>query len=200
MMVMPTRIVFMEAGMSTNPLPNKKYNIIYADPPWSFSSKELQKYNGERFTSIEKHYETQSEDWIANLPVKNITANDCALFLWTTDAHIPEAIRVMESWGFKYVTIAFVWSKLTKTGKEAWTLGSWTIKNCEICLFGTKGKMLQYKKENNVKQLIRAERTKHSKKPQEVRDSIIRMFGDIPKIEIFARQCVDKWDCWGNEV
>ncbi len=73
-------------------------------------------------------------------------------------------------------------------------------KNCEICLFGTKGKMLQYKKENNVKQLIRAERTKHSKKPQEVRDSIIRMFGDIPKIEIFARQCVDKWDCWGNEV
>ena len=149
---------------------------------------------------MEKHYETQDKDWIASLPVANITEEDAALFLWTTDAHIPEALHVMKSWGFRYVTVAFVWSKLTNTGKEAWTLGAWTVKNCEICLMGTRGRMLKLKKENNVRQLIRAERTKHSKKPQEARDSIVRMFGDIPRIELFAREEHSQWDVWGNEV
>ena len=79
------------------PFPNKKYNIIYADPAWSFSSKELQKYDGKRFTTIEKHYPTVSKDWIKNLPVQDISQNDCALFLWTTDAHIEEAIETINA-------------------------------------------------------------------------------------------------------
>ena len=136
------------------PLPNKKYNIIYADPPWQFSSKELCKYDNKRFSPLEKHYNTQSKDWIKLLPVKDIADVDCALFMWTTDAHIKDAIETMESWGFKYVTIAFVWEKKTKTGKTVANLGAWTMKNYEICLFGTKGAMLKYKLANNIYQKI----------------------------------------------
>jgi len=180
--------------------PDKKYNIIYADPAWSFSSKELQKYNGERFTSLDKHYPTQSKDWIKNLPVNIISEKNCALFLWSTDAHIKEAIETIESWGFKYITVAFIWEKLTKNGKTVANLGAWTMKNYEICLLGTKGRMLQYKKVNNIYQKVSAERTKHSKKPHKVRENIEKLFGDLPRIELFARQRHDGWDAWGNEV
>ena len=179
---------------------NKKYNIIYADPPWSFSSKELQKYDNKRFTSMDKHYSTQSKDWIKNLSVKNITEKNSCIFLWVTDAHIKEGIEVMESWGFKYVTIAFIWEKVSKNGITVANLGSWTMKNYEICLFGTKGKMLQYKKCNNIYQKVVAERTKHSKKPQQVRDNIVKIFPNLPRIELFARQKVEGWDCWGNQI
>lgn len=180
--------------------PNKKYNVIYADPPWSFSSKELQKYGGERFTSMDKHYQTQHKDWIKTLPVSDITEENCALFLWTTDAHIKEAIQTIEAWGFKYITVAFVWEKLTKTGKLVANLGAWTMKNYELCLLGTKGRMLQYKKVNNIYQRVQAERTKHSKKPDKVRENIRRLFEGLPRIELFARQSTPGWDVWGDEV
>ena len=181
-------------------LPNKKYNIIYADPPWSFGSKELQKYGGVRFTSMDKHYATQSKTWIKDLPVKDITHQDCALFMWSTDAHIEDAIQTMRSWGFKYVTVIFVWEKLTKTGKTVANLGAWTMKNYELCLFGTKGSMLKHKQVNNIYQKVAAERTKHSKKPNEVRKRIEDLFGDLPRIELFARKTSPGWDVWGNEV
>ena len=186
--------------MKMIPFPNKKYQIIYADPPWRFSSKELQKYNGKRFTSMDKHYPTQNKDWIKNLSVKTITDNNCALFLWSTDAHIKEAIQTIEAWGFKYITIAFIWEKITKTGKTVANLGAWTMKNYEICLLGTRGKMLQYKKTNNIYQKVKALRTEHSKKPPIVRDKIIELFGNLPRIELFARQKTEGWDVWGNEV
>jgi site-specific DNA-methyltransferase (adenine-specific) len=185
--------------MEQIPFPNKKYQIVYADPPWSFSSKELQKYDGKRFTSMDKHYQTQSKDWIKNLPVSNITQTDCALFLWSTDAHLGEAIETMVNWGFKYITVAFVWEKLTATGKTVANLGAWTMKNYELCLFGTKGAMLKYKKVNNIYQKVAAERTKHSRKPEQVRKNIELLFGDLPRIELFARQKTEGWDVWGNE-
>jgi len=178
----------------------KKYQIIYADPPWAFSSRELQKYEGIRFTSIEKHYLTQNKEWIKNLSVKGITAEDCALFLWSTDAHLKEAIETIEVWGFKYITVAFIWEKKTVTGKTVANLGAWTMKNYELCLLGTKGRMLQYKKVNNLYQKVEAERTKHSKKPEEVRKRIEQLFGDLPRIELFAREKTEGWDVWGNEV
>ena len=182
------------------PFPSKKYNIVYADPPWSFSSKELQTYKGVRFSPIDKHYSTQSKTWIKNLPVGGITQQDCALFLWATDAHLKEAIEVIESWGFKYITVIFVWEKKTKNGKTVANLGAWTMKNYELCLFGTKGLMLKYKKVNNIYQKVEAERTKHSKKPEQVRKNIEILFGDIPRIELFARQRAEGWDAWGDEI
>jgi len=181
------------------PFQNKKYQIIYADPPWAFSSKELQKYGGKRFTSMDKHYQTQNRDWIKRLPVGNISDSDCALFLWSTDAHLGEAIDTMESWGFKYITVAFVWEKLTKTGKTVANLGSWTMKNYELCLFGTRGAMLKHKKVNNIYQKVAAERTKHSKKPQQVRKNIELLFGNLPRIELFAREKTEGWDVSVNE-
>ena len=179
---------------------DKKYTIIYADPPWQFGSKELQKYNGNRFRPLEEVYNTEKTRTMAEWDVGRISAQDCALFMWTTDAHIEEAINLIKSWGFRYVTIAFIWSKVTKNGKQVSNLGAWTMKNCEICLFGTKGRMLKYKKSNSVKQLFEAERTAHSKKPDCVRRFIEELFGDLPRIELFARQHTDGWDCWGNEV
>ncbi|HUW46274.1 MAG TPA: MT-A70 family methyltransferase [Dehalococcoidia bacterium] len=182
------------------PFPNKKYQIIYADPPWKFSSKELQVYQGKRFTDMEKHYPTQKTQWIKNLPVKDMADKDCALFLWSTDAHLKEAISVMEHWGFKYKTVAFVWEKITKNGKTVANLGAWTMKNFEICLLGTKGTMLKYKQVNNIYQKVVAERTTHSKKPITVRVNIMKLFGDLSRIELFARQRADGWDAWGNEI
>ncbi len=178
-----------------------KYQIIYADCPWSFSSKELQKYGGKRFTSMDKHYPTQHKDWIKNLPVKNITADDCALFLWVTDAHLKEGIEVIEAWGFKYITRIFNWNKKTINGLPACTMGAWTIKDSEMVLFGTKGKMLQYKKDNCIRQAVSAIRPpKHSQKPDEVRKRIEQLFGNLPRIELFAREKTGGWDSWGNEV
>jgi site-specific DNA-methyltransferase (adenine-specific) len=182
------------------PFPNKKYNIIYADPPWSFHSRELQKYDGKRFSSMDKHYETQENEWIYNLPVKDIADIDCALFLWVTDAHIEAGLETIKSWGFKYKTIIFVWEKLTSTGKLASNFAPWTLKNTEICLFGTKGAMHKYKRVNNMYQLVKAVRTEHSKKPDEIRNNIEKLFGDIPRIELFARKQIKNWDVWGNEV
>lgn len=177
-----------------------RYQVIYADPPWQFSSKELQKYNGRRFTPLEKHYITQDKNWIAKLGVSSLCADDCALFLWSTDAHLKEAIETIEAWGFKYITVAFVWEKLTSTGKTVANLGAWTMKNYELCLLGTRGKMLKYKSANNIYQKVTAERTKHSKKPEAVRENIEALFPNLRRVELFARERVDGWDAWGYEV
>ena len=149
---------------------------------------------------MDKHYPTQSKDWIKNLDVKNITEENSCIFLWVTDAHMKEGIEVIESWGFKYVTVAFIWEKVSKNGITVANLGSWTMKNYEICLFGTRGRMLQYKKCNNIYQKVVAERTKHSKKPNIVRENIIKLFPNLSRIELFARQKTEGWDVWGNEV
>lgn len=181
---------------------DKKYNIIYADPPWEFSSKQLQKAHGTRFHSLNEEYNTMSTKDMATWgeTIKNISRDDSAIFMWSTDAHLPEAMELMHTWGFTYKTIAFVWSKHSSNGRELYTLGAWTMKNCELCLLGTRGKMLQYKQANNVLSLCKAERLRHSQKPQEIRDRIVDLFGDLPRIELFARQYADGWDCWGNEV
>lgn len=149
---------------------------------------------------METVYPTEKTADMKKWDIKSISEKDCAIFMWTTDAHLKEAISLMEAWGFKYVTIAFIWVKTTNKGNIVSNLGAWTMKNCEICLFGTRGRMLKYKKSNSVKQLFFAERTKHSKKPDCVRDYIFELFGDLPRIELFARQQSEGWDCWGNEV
>jgi len=185
----------------------KKYKIIYADPPWQYGSKELygdkvknKTKRENRFRKIERIYDTMTIKDIKELPIKEITEDNCALFMWCTDSHLKEGIEVMESWGFKYKTIAFVWIKKTNKGNTYKNVAPWTLKSTEICLFGTKGTMTKYKKDNSILQLVEAERTKHSKKPIEVSDRIEKMFGDIPKIELFARNKKNGWDIWGNEV
>jgi len=183
-----------------NNFPNKKYNIIYADPPWSFNSSIYQD-GGRTFNKkIEEHYQTMSVDDIKNLPVKNITDKDCILFLWSTDSHLPEALEVIKSWNFKFKTIGFTWVKQYKSGSYCYNFGAYTLKSTEICLIALKGKLKNIKKSNNIKGLVFAERTKHSKKPDIVRNKIVELCGNLPRIELFARQKTDGWDAWGNEV
>lgn len=172
----------------------KKYQIIYADPPWSYNDK----MSGHSF-SLEHEYKTQSKNWIADLNVRSKLVDDnCVLFLWAVSPLLPEALEVMKAWGFKYKTVAFVWSKRTKNGKEVANLGRWTMGNVEVCLIGVKGKPKRLVK--NIRQLVVAERTKHSKKPDEVRQRIVTLMGNIPRIELFAREKIDGWDVWGDEV
>ena len=198
------------------PFPDKKYNIIYADPPWPYSSKELygDKINGhkngkrKRFADIKRIYKTMSIKDICNLSVKDIIEKDCACFLWVTDSHLKEGMRVLESWGFKYKTIAFNWIKYYSTSNMVFNFAPWTLKSWEICLLGIKGKMSKYKVSNNIKGILQETRTQHSKKPTEARRRIVELFGDLPRIELFARPPKDLlfedesykgWDVWGNE-
>ena len=187
----------------------KKYQIVYADPPWHFSggirsSKKIdgkyQYYTPDTTVGSGKYKSTMSNDDIVALPISTITDDDCVLFMWTTDAHLPVALEVMKSWGLPYKTIAFVWNKKEKSGKQVCYYGKWTMKGTEICLLGAKGKINSLIKSRKIRGLVEATRGKHSEKPGEVRKRIEDMFGDIPKIELFARQKVEGWDCWGNEV
>ena len=181
------------------PFPNKKYNIIYADPPWSFSSRARQDNSRERY-KLSTIYPVLKDKEIKALPVNEIADNDCILFLWTTDAHLPIAIEVLNCWGFHFSTVGFYWLKRYKSGAICSNPGYWTMKNVEQVLIGTKGNMVKYKKTNNIKQFVEAERTVHSKKPDIIRDNIVELFGDLPRIELFARQRSKNWDVWGDQV
>ena len=188
----------------------KKYNVIYADPPWHYnggirSSRKDENGNYLYYTpdtTIGASYQTQGNNWIKGLPVSQITNSDCILFLWTTDSHIPEALEVMKAWGFTYKTIGFIWNKKERSGKQVCYYGKWTMKGSEICLLGTKGIIHSYIASHKVRQLVEAPRDKtiHSGKPNEVRDRIVQLMGDLSRIELFARQKTEGWDVWGNEV
>ena len=170
-----------------------KYKIIYADPPWSYNDK----MSGHSF-SLDHEYETQSKNWIENLPVEQLVDKDSVLFMWAVSPLLPEAFEVMKAWGFKYKTVAFVWSKEHKSGKKVSNLGRWTMGNVEVCLLGVKGKNQRIRR--NIKQLVEAERKRHSAKPSIVRERIVELMGDIPRIELFAREKVEGWHAWGNEI
>lgn len=171
---------------------NKKYKIIYADPPWQYSDKGS---NG----AAENHYRTMRFEEICKLPINKIADSNCVLFLWTTYPMLREAMELMEAWGFHYKTIGFQWLKQNKSGK-GWFfgLGRWTRGNTEPCLIGLKGK--PKRKSCSVSQLIESPLSRHSEKPAIVRDKIVELMGDNLRIELFARQKVEGWDCWGNEV
>ncbi len=170
----------------------KKYQVIYADPPWSYNDKMI------GHGGAQSEYETQSIDWIEKLNVDLISEKNSVLFLWAVSPQLPEAIRVMTAWGFKYKTLAFCWVKRTVTGKQVHNLGRWTMGGVELCLLGTRGEPKRQIK--NIKQVVFAERTKHSKKPDEVRLRIEQLMGEVPRIELFARTKTPGWDVWGNEV
>lgn len=180
----------------------RKYRVIYADPPWKFSSKEAFEPREGRpaYVPLEAVYPTMTTEALKELDVKRIAEKDAVLFMWATDAHIPDALEIIRAWGFRYVTVAFVWAKKTENGRNITNLAPWTLKSCELCLMATRGRMVKHKRKNNVQQLVEAVRTRHSEKPEEVRRRIEELFGDAPRIELFARRHVPGWDCWGNEV
>ena len=120
------------------------------------------------------------------------------MFLWATSPLLPEAFEVMKAWGFKYKTLAFCWIKKTKNGKQVHNLGRWTMGGVELCLLGVKGKNKRVIK--NIKQVVEAERKRHSEKPNEIRKRIIELMGDLPRLEMFAREKTIGWEVFGDEV
>ena len=171
---------------------NKKYQIIYADPPWQYKRKA-----GQGIAS--DHYPTMSLQEICNLPVGNLADKNCALFLWVTFPQLREGLSVIQAWGFQYKTVAFVWVKQNKKADTLFLgLGHWTRSNAEICLLATRGTIRR--KSAYVRQIILSHIEKHSKKPDITRDLIVELMGDLPRLEMFARESTPGWDVWGNEV
>ena len=181
------------------------YKIIYADPPWNFRTWS-DKGKGR---SAEQHYPVMKLEDICNLSVADISDPDgSVLLLWATYPNLEKALITMWSWGFIHKTTAFTWVKLNPKVEGNIIdieknfhvgLGYYTRHNPEIVLLGTRGKILE-RLDKGVRNLVVTPRGKHSEKPGEVRERIVRLFGDIPRIELFAREKVEGWDVWGNEV
>ena len=183
-------------------LPVGAFNVIYADPPWTFRTWS-DKGKGR---SPEKHYACMSLADVRALAVPDIAAENCTLFLWATDPLLPEAFKLIEAWGFTYKTVAFHWAKLNKsatrllftTGDFFTGMGYWTRANSELCLLATRGKPQRVSM--SVRRLVIEPRREHSRKPDAVADRIVDLMGDVPRIELFARQSRDGWETWGDEA
>ena len=140
-----------------------------------------------------------SIDELCALPVETLAEKDCLLFLWATFPQLPEALRLIRAWGFTFKTVAFVWLKLNKKSPTwFYGLGYWTRGNAEICLLAKRGK--PKRRSAGVHQFIISPVEEHSKKPDVTRDKIIELAGNLPRVELFARQKTPGWDVWGNEV
>jgi N6-adenosine-specific RNA methylase IME4 len=175
----------------------RKYGVIYADPPWSFRNWSA-KGTGRNAIS---HYDCLDFRALTALPIADLAADDCALFVWATDPLLPRAIELIQAWGFEYKTVAFYWVKLNSAAKrdtDYFTgLGYWTRANPEQCLLATRGKPPRQAKD--VKRLVVEKRREHSRKPDCVRERIERLVHG-PYLELFARETKRGWDCWGNQV
>lgn len=174
--------------------PDKKYSVIYADPPWTYRDKC---HAGERGAGYK--YPLMTFSALAKMPIDSLAADDAILFLWATWPLLSEAIDLMPRWGFSYKTIGFIWVKTNpKSGTPFIGMGNWTRSNSEPCLLGVRGKP---KREGAaVSSVVLSPRREHSRKPDEVRDKIVELCGDVPRLEMFARTQVEGWDVWGNEV
>ena len=171
----------------------KKYQVIYADPPWEFGT-----WGKTGWKAPQRHYNCLPLLDIIAFPIEKLADKDCVLFLWTTYPALQQSFYVIEGWGFHYSTIGFTWVKTTKNGKYHYGLGFWTRANPEVCLLATKGHPKRINK--GIAQLVVSPVREHSKKPDEVRERIVTLMGNLPRIELFARQQIEGWDCWGDEV
>lgn len=175
----------------------KKYQIIYADPPWEYKQKQInfQHYDAGKIyiNSVNDHYPTMPLSELESLPIQELSDTDCLLFMWAVSPKLDVAIELGKKWGFEYRTVAFVWDK------QRTNYGFYTLSQCELCLVFKKGRIPK-KAVNNVKQFLSEKVGEHSRKPSYVRDSLEQMFPEAKKIELFARQKTPGWDAWGNEV
>lgn len=185
--------------------PSQTFDIIYADPPWDYggklqfdkTSKAAEEIDPNRNIFISSacfKYPTLKLDQLCQMPVGEISKDDCLLFLWATSPHLAQAMTLGQSWGFEYRTVAFVWDKMCHNP------GKYTLSNCELCLVFKRGRIPQPRGARNVQQLIRSPRRAHSMKPDEVRDAIARMFPTQDRVELFARNASKGWTAWGLDM
>lgn len=172
-----------------------KFEIIYADPCWDYKGQTQHAgANKSNTGGASNHYQTLTLKQLKTLDVPSITSKDCLLFMWSSSPHLDQAIDLMKHWNFKWSTIGFVWNK------QKVNPSFYTMSQIEICLIGKHGKIPQPRGARNIRQFISEERTVHSAKPKEVRRRIEKMFPTQSKIELFAREKVDGWSSWGNEI
>ena len=148
----------------------------------------------------DKHYDVMKFKDLCELPIDNITKDDCFLFLWVTSPFLEKGFELIKAWGFLYATVGFVWVKMKNDMSEVRKdgLGKYTISNAEYCLIARKGKY--WRNARNVQQIIEYPKTEHSEKPKEIRDKIVSLCGDLPRVELFARDLCKGWDSIGNEI
>lgn len=172
---------------------NKKYQIILADPPWAYRNM------GNIQATANTQYATMNNKDICNLPIGKIAAENSILFIWATFPKIQEALNVVKAWNFEYKTVGFNWVKTNpKNGKPFFGVGWYTKSNAEVCLIGVKGKAPKIS--NSVSSIIIEPRKKHSQKPEEAKKRIVKFCGDIPRIELFAREKTPGWDALGFDI
>lgn len=173
----------------------EKYTMIYADPPWTYKDKCN---DGERGAAHK--YQTMTVADICRLPVWDLAAESCLLAIWWVPTQPLEALKVMEAWGFRLMTMkGFTWHKTNrKKGNSAIGMGHMTRANSEDCLFAVRGKLPE-RLDASICQHVTAPRMEHSAKPQVFRDKLEQLLGDVPRIELFARNSSPGWDVWGNE-
>ena len=169
-------------------LPSGKYDIIYADPPWQYDDRMISK------TKATDHYQTMSHIELCEMQVEGIAEDNSLLFMWATSPNLDQSIKLGQVWGFKYKTVAFVWDK------QSPVYGNYTLSQCEMCLVFKRGSIPKPRGKRNIKQFLSCRRSRHSDKPDQIRHGIMEMFPEQSKIELFARQRVPGWDCWGNEI
>lgn len=188
-------------------LPRNHFGAILADPPWAYKA-----YSGDTIPSrasrnglATAHYQTMPIQDICAMPVQDLAADDCVLFLWVTWPTLLDAITLIDSWGFTYKTCAFAWMKadvstinLFDDPVDAYMgLGYWTRANSEVCLLATRGKPRRLNAD--VRQGIIAPRREHSRKPDGIHARIERLVAG-PYLELFARQKRNGWTVWGNQT
>lgn len=173
----------------------KKYTLIYADSAWTYRDKAN---DGERGAGHK--YQTMTIPDICRLPIWDLAAENCLLAMWWVPTQPMEALKVMDAWGFRLMTMkGFTWHKTNKhKGNSAIGMGHMTRANSEDCLFAVRGK-LPPRMDASICQHITSPRMEHSAKPQIIRDSLVRLLGEVPRIELFARSQDDSWDSWGNQ-
>lgn len=187
------------------PLPQEKFDIIYADPPWDYggkmqydkSSMKNENVGFEKtifISSANFKYPTLKLKELVLLDVNSIAADDCLLFMWTTGPHLSTSIELGKAWGFDYKTMAFVWDKMVHNP------GRYTLSQTEFCLVFKKGRIPSPRGARNIRQLVSIPRGKHSEKPEHVIDGITKMFPIQKKIELFARKNYRGWSNWGLEI
>lgn len=187
--------------MSTPPLPSKKYQVILADPPWHYYG------DPNKDQAAGKHYSLMSQDALAQIPVKSIAEKKAALFMWATGPRLPQAIELMDRWGFHFRGVAYIWVKTTNSGKIISGQGvrpTFVKPTTEFVLVGSTCKVgrpmsLLTEKQGQVV-LAPRPNNKHSAKPTVFRDNITLLLGDVPRIELFAREAPVGWDVWGLEA
>src|SRR3990167_9253743 len=182
----------------------KKYKIIYADPPWSYFN------GGVPQGGVNAQYSTMKLADIKALPISELAEEISVLFMWATFPQLKEALEVIEACGFQYKTLGFSWIKTNADGTPFFGIGYYAKSNCEICLMATKGNAHSLVKSNSISSVIIHPKTAHSRKPDVVREKIVELFGDLPRIELFAREdnqptltgkkLFDGWDVFGDEA